>query len=88
MQINALEQELRWRYDSWKHVWMVLLAYGGAPQGKKSPLEVFREYYSNELFEIKKLKNHRDYYYGISMENHEPVIHIFDKKTLCEVAKA
>lgn len=85
---GAIEQELRWRYDSWIHVWMVLLAYGGAPQGKKSPLAVFREYYSNELFEIKKLKNHRNYYYGISMENHEPVIHIFDKKTLCEVAKA
>lgn len=85
---GALEQELRWRYDNWIHVWMVMLAYGGTPRGKKSPLEVFREYYSNDLFEIKKLKNHRDYYYGISMENHEPVIHIYDKRTLWEVARA
>lgn len=85
---DAIEQEIRWRYDSWVHLWMVLLAYGGKPRGRKCPLEVFREYDSTSLFDIKKLKNHRDYYYGISKENYEPVIHIFDKKTLWEVARA
>ena len=85
---GAIEQELRWRYDSWIHVWMVLLAYGGSPRGKKSPLEVFREYYTTDQFDIRKLKNHRDYYYGISKENYEPVIHIYDKRTLWEVARA
>lgn len=85
---GAIEQEIRWRYDSWIHLWMVLLAYGGKPRGRKSPLEVFREYDSNSLFDIQKLRNHRDYYYGISKENYEPVIHIYDKKTLWEVAKA
>lgn len=85
---GAIEQEIRWRYDSWVHLWMVLLAYGGKPRGKKCPLEVFREYDSTSLFDVKKLKNHRDYIYGISKENYEPVIHIFDKKTLWEVAKA
>ena len=85
---GAIEQEIRWRYDSWVHVWLVLLAYGGAPRGRKSLLEVFREYDSAELFDVRKLKNHRDYYYGLSKENYEPVIHIYDKKTLWEVAKA
>ena len=85
---TLIEQEIRWRYDSWVHVWLVLLAYGGAPRGRKSLLEVFREYDSAELFDVRKLKNHRDYYYGLSKENYEPVIHIYDKKTLWEVAKA
>lgn len=85
---GAVEQEIRWRYDSWIHVWMVLLAYGGKPRGRKSPLEAFREYDSNSLFDIQKLRNHRDYYYGITKENYEPVIRIFDKKTMWEVAKA
>ena len=85
---GAIEQEIRWRYDSWVHLWMVLLAYGGKPRGEKCPLEVFREYNSNSLFDIQKLKNHRDYYYGITQENHEPVIHIYDKRSLWEVAKA
>ena len=85
---GAIEQEIRWRYDSWIHLWMVLLAYGGKPRGRKSPLEVFREYDSNSLFDIQKLRNHRDYYYGISKENYGPVIHIYDKRTLWEVARA
>lgn len=85
---GAIEQENRWRYDSWIHLWMVLLAYGGKPRGKKCPLEVFRAYDSTSLFDVNKLKNHRDYYYGISKENYEPVIHIYDKKTLWEVARA
>ena len=84
---GAIEQELRWRYDSWIHVWMVLLAYGGKSRGRKSPLEVYREYDSTRLFNVQKLRNHRDYYYGLSKENYEPVIRIYDKRTMWEVTQ-
>ena len=84
---GSVEQEIRWRYDSWVHLWMVLLAYGGKPRGRNVPIKTFREYGSNSLFDIKKLKNHRNYCFGVSFENYDSVIHIYDKKTFWEVAR-
>lgn len=34
-----------------------------------------------------KLKDHRNYYYGLSYENGNRMIHIYDKKTFWEVAR-
>lgn len=80
---GSVEQELRWRYDAWVHTWMVLLAYGCESTG----IQVFREYNSGALFDLKKLRDHRNYYYGLSYENGDRVIHIYDKKTFWEVAR-
>ena len=80
---GSAEQELRWRYDAWVHTWMVLLAYGC----KDSGVQVFREYNSDATFDLKKLRDHRNYYYGLSFENGDRVIHIYDKKTFWEVAR-
>jgi len=83
---GAVEQEIRWRYDSWVHLWMVLLAY--SKKAKERPIQVYREYGSREMFDLKKLKNHRNYYYGIAFENGDPWISIYDKETYWLVAKA
>lgn len=84
---GSVEQEIRWRYDIWVHMWMVLVAYGGEIPGKGSAVHVFQEYNSNVRFDLQKLRNHRDYYFGLSMENNERRLHIYDKKTLWKVAE-
>lgn len=88
---GSVEQEMRWRYDSWVHLWMVLVAYGGEISGKGSMVETFKEYTTdttNVMFDLSKLRNHRDYYYGLTWENGDPCINIYDKKTLWKVASA
>ena len=87
---GAIEQEIRWRYDAWVHVWMVLLAYGGEIPGKGPMVETFREYgnyMTDEKFDLKKLRDHREYYFGLTKDNYEYVLHIFDKRTFGEVAR-
>ena len=84
---GSVEQEIRWRYDAWVHVWMVLLAYGGEIPGKGQMMEAFRERHSDDLFDLKKLRNHRDYFFGLSVENKGRTMHIYDKKTFWEVAR-
>ena len=79
---DAVELYIRWRYDAWVHIWMVLIAYGCESTG----IQVFREYNSDALFDLKKLRDHRNYYYGLSYENGDRIIHIYDKKTFWEVA--
>ena len=80
---DAVELYIRWRYDAWVHTWMVLLAYGCEDPG----IKVFREYNSDTLFDLKKLRYHRNYYFGLSYEDQERVIHIYDKNTFWEVAR-
>ncbi len=80
---DAVELYIRWRYDAWVHIWMVLLAYGCENSG----IQVFREYNSDAMFDLKKLRDHRNYYYGLSYKNGDRVIHIYDKKTFWEVAR-
>lgn len=85
--LDAAEQEIRWRYDAWVHIWFVLLAYGGGAEEIRKTIEVFREYGKDEIFDLKKLRNQRNYGFRLSRENREPIIHIFDKNTLWLVAK-
>ena len=84
---DAIEQEIRWKYDQWVHIWFVLLAYGGGMVEVRKTIEVFRECGKNELFDLKKLRDHRNYGFCLSRENGEPTIHIFHKDTLWQVAK-
>ena len=85
---DAVEQTDRRRYDSLVHCWMVLLAYGGVATDEGGTIEVFTEYSDNikVKFDMKKLKEHRNYYAGITHGPHRS-IHIFDKRTYWEVAR-
>ena len=83
---GAVEQENRQLYSSVVHCWLVMLAYGGKYQNK-NVVTVFKEYDSQTVFDLKKLKNHRDYSFGLSHEADGVTIHIYDKKTLWEVVR-
>ena len=85
---DAVEQRDRRRYDSLVHCWMVLLAYGGVPTDEGGSIEVFTEYSDNVkvTFDLKKLKDHRNYYFGITHDKYRTV-NIFDKRTYWEVAR-
>ena len=65
----------------------LLLAYGGKTEGKAPAVQAFKEYDSDTLFDLRKLKDHRNYYVGLSTLNDQRTIHIFDKKTFWEVAR-
>jgi len=84
---GSIEQETRWRYDLWVHLWMVMVACGGEIPGKGPLVEVFKEYASGDMFDLKKLRNHRNYYFGLSIENKERTMRVYDRKTLWEVVK-
>ena len=64
-----MEQEIRWRYDVWTHIWFVLLAYGDGGQEIAQRIQVLKEYGSDELFDLKKLRDHRAYGFCVSREN-------------------
>lgn len=85
---DAVEQTDRRRYDSLVHCWMVLLAYGGKTTDEGGTVDVFTEYSDNirVKFDLKKLKEHRNYYVGITAGPHLTT-HIFDKRTYWEVAR-
>jgi len=84
---GALEQYNRQTYDAWLHSWMVFIGYGATVPDGKPPLEVFREYDSEEWFDLGKLRQHRNYYWGLSFEGKDICVHIYDKETLWEVAR-
>ncbi len=84
---DAIEQEIRWRYDQWVHIWFVLLAYGGGTEKIRKTIQTFEEYGTDEILDLKKLCDHRNYGFCMSWENGERTIHIFDKDTLWQVAK-
>ena len=85
---DAVEQTDRRRYDSLVHCWMVLLAYGGKSTDEGGFVDVFTEYSDNikVSFDLKKLKEHRNYYIGVTHGQHL-TINIFDKRTYWEVAR-
>ncbi len=82
---GALEQDDRVRYAAWVHAWLVMIGYGA--HIREDRIEVFKEYDSEQYFDLKKLKNHRDYYFGVTHFENHCFISVFDKKTLMEVAR-
>lgn len=90
---DSVNQEARGRYDSLIHCWFVILGYFGNQYNDKEIVTVFPEknYFDNiKEFEISDLKQHRDFYFGLSKtpwhgENWS--LHIFSKKTFWEVAR-
>ena len=87
---DALNQYDRRRYDSLVHCWFVWLGYGAQPENGTTAVDVFRDINTGEMFDISRLKNHRNYTFGLS---HVPgrgekwSLHIFDKQTMWEVAR-
>ena len=88
-------QYIRRRYDSWLHTWLVFVGYGVKLKNGNCPVDIVYEEDENSEFEIKDfeiedLRNHYNYYFGISyLENRgdKCTIHIFDKRTKYEVAR-
>jgi len=79
---GAVEQEARWLYECWVHTWFVLLSF----TQKSSGGSLFKEYSTDEMFSLHKLKDHRNYDFCLSGSEERPVVRIFDKKTFWEVA--
>ena len=82
---DAIEQYDRYRFASLVHYLMVLIGYGASY--REGQIQVFKEYDSPELFDLQKLRAHRNYYFGlIHLENHKALV-VYDKETLWEVAR-
>ena len=81
----AVEMGNRQLFASVVHCWMVMIGYGARCGEDK--MQAFREYNSSETFNWDKLKNHRNYYFGITHLENDFAISIYDKDTLWEVAR-
>lgn len=84
---DTVNQSIRHRFDALTHCWMTLLGYGGMYRKPDVPYWLYREFESDETFDLKKLRDHRNYYVGLSIENGERMIHIYDRRTFWEVAR-
>ena len=82
---DAIEQYDRQRYAALVRCWMVLIGYGARCGEDK--MQMFREYNSSEIFDLQKLKNHRNYYFRVTHLENDFAISIYDKDTLWEVAR-
>ena len=87
---DAYNQYDRRYYDSLVHCWFVWLGYGARLDNGETGLELFEDLRAGAEFDVSKLRNHRDYTFGLS---HVPShgenwsLHIFDKRTMWEVAR-
>ena len=86
---DAIEQSDRKRYDALVHCWLVMLGYGAKNADGTIPVDLFKEYnntmFTNEVFDISNLKNHRNYKFWLTFEpdtDSKWSLHIFDKKTV------
>lgn len=87
---DAFNQNDRRYYDSLVHCWFVWLGYGARLDNGESGLELFTEFNAGKEFDLAKLKNHRDYTFGLShvaCHDENWSLHIFEKQTLWEVAR-
>lgn len=84
----AMEQYNRRRYDANVHCWMVMVGFGAKLLNGNVPIDICEKSYSD--FKIEDLREHRNYFFGLS---HVPShgekwsLHIFDKRTVWEVAR-
>lgn len=87
---DSIEQYDRRRYDALVHCWLVYLGYGAAHGNRIPAVDVFKVYDSEELFDLKELKNHRNFTFGLSYvdgRGEKWSLHIFDRRTRWEVAR-
>lgn len=87
---DAVNQYNRRRYDALVHCWFVYIGFGAITNKGQCPVAVFCEFDTNEPFNLQKLKNHRNYTFGITnvpSKGEKWSLHIFDKATMWEVAR-
>jgi len=87
---DVVNQYDRRRYDALVHCWFVYLGFGAMANKGKCPVDVFCEFDTNQAFDLQKLKNHRNYTFGITnvpSKGEKWSLHIFDKATMWEVAR-
>ena len=72
-------------YASLVHYWMVLIGYGARYENNK--MQIFKELMSSKVFDLQKLRNHRNYYFGLTHMENKIAISIYDKETFWEVAR-
>ena len=87
---DTVEQNDRRYYDSLVHCWFVWLGYGARLENGESGLELYQDYYTKKEFDLSSLRNHRNFTFGLShVRCHDEnwSLHIFDKRTLWEVAR-
>lgn len=81
----------RYVADEFMHYWMVIIGNGAKFQDGSEVVKVFQDHSAihNEMFDVSKLKNHRQYYFGIvnGGEKEHSWVSIFDKATSREVAR-
>lgn len=84
---DALNWENRQGFASRVYSWMVMLGYGARYKKDQDFIQVFKEFDSDEDFDLQKLKNFRNYYFGITHIEKDFAISIYDKATLWEVVR-
>ena len=86
---DALEQYDRRRYDANVHCWLVMVGFGAKLLDGRSPVDIYQTY--DVPFKLEDLRNHRNYTFGLSHVPHRGEkwsLHIFDRRTCWEVARA
>lgn len=86
---DAVEQEIRSRYDAIVHAFLVTVAFADNRRKDGSAiLTIFDNTNCTTVpFQIEDLKEHRNYYYGVTHEKKDLLLRIFDKRTRWEVAR-
>lgn len=82
---GAIEQYNRPYFAAIVHCWMVVIGHGA--RCLEDTMHVFKMYDSSECFDWDMLKNHRNYYFGLTHLEKGFAISIYDKETLWEVAR-
>lgn len=82
---GTLNQYNRSLLTSLVHCWMVTLGYGGKYLCD-GVVTLMQEFETGKLFDLSRLKKHRKFFFGFSVEKSEIILHIYNKTTLCEVA--
>ena len=85
----AQNQRDRRAFDAWVHSWLVYIGYGAKLEDGSLPVEVF-EPGDDTDFDISCLRQHRNYTFGLSHIHSRGecwILHIFDKRTMWEVAR-
>jgi len=80
---GSFEQEDRRMYNSWVHLWLIMIGFGGTPRNGTPPLSM-QEGYSFEI-----LRNHERFDFSIEKTSPDPdgwIMHVFDKLTGEDVA--
>lgn len=85
---DAFTQRERQNYAALVHLWMVAVGHGARYKEGNGTMKFFREFDSEAVFDSQKLKNHRDYTFGVLHLDGDIALSIYDRKTFCEVLRA